>query len=80
MSNLSQPRFIYFRYYGLKHKKTLNAAHSGSDTASNILQPSASKPSELASTPIITVTTPSKGSSPNIITSPKKVIFQTYWP
>ena len=66
---------ISFRYYGLKNKKTLNVAQSGSDTTSPSLTTTASKTTDVTTTPIITVTTPSKGAIHNITSSPKKVNF-----
>ena len=52
--------YCIFRYYGLRKPKASNIPHGGGDT-STALQ-TISKGVEAAPTPIITVTTPSKGS------------------
>ena len=56
----------------------MNVAQSGSDTTSPSLTTTASKQTDATTTPIITVTTPSKGAIHNITSSPKKVNSSTF--
>ena len=64
---------LLFRFYGLRKQNASNAAGQVGEDDSCITLQNKEKGGDVTPTPIITVTTPSKGSCS--LKSPKKVIY-----